>query len=97
MKQPRQDVIQELLSPEFIAKLKQADVILGVDEDTKHEFILFGRSTCRAVAATGVTKGFLSITVPILQETDELEALCAAVAHAKGYDEYEAAPTATSN
>ena len=94
MKQPRQYVIQELLSLEFIAKLKDVDVILGVDEETGNEFLLFGRSTLRGIVASSTPMDCAVARQSILQESDELEALIAAVRKAKGYDEYEdAEPT----
>jgi hypothetical protein len=59
------------------------DVILGIDETTGNSFVLFGRSTIRAVCACGRSFDCTVLRVHILLETDELEALTAAVSAAK--------------
>jgi hypothetical protein len=81
-----------LRDPRFIDQIRQAEIVIGRDEKTGNEFLLFGRSTARAVIASGKSMRVMAMLVPILQHTTELEALSAAVRIAKGYDEYEAAP-----
>jgi hypothetical protein len=88
--QARPHVIATLTSPGFIGQVKKADLIMGKDEASGHEFVLFGRSTLEAVVKENRTAKVHQLVVPILQETDELEALIAAVRVAKGYDDYQA-------
>lgn len=88
----RPEVMRKLGSAEFREELRQADVILGRDEETDNQFLVFGRSTLQAIVQSGVSMVGKVLYVPILQRTLELEALIAAVQVARGYDDYEAAP-----
>jgi hypothetical protein len=87
----REEVLRVILSPEFREELSNADVILGLDEATYSIVVLFGGATLRATAS-GELKECQTVLKPILQATDELEALLAAVTFAKGYHEYEENP-----
>lgn len=91
----RREVIQKLSSPQFLAELEHADVVLGRDEQTGNTFPVFGRSTLQSMKAANQSMDCYVIEQPILQKTRELEALVAAVQVAKGYHEYE--PTTSTN
>ena len=97
MKRGRPEILRRLNSSEFILELKAVDVILGIDEPTGNTFVLFGRSTIKAARAYGRSFDCTVLRVRILLETDELEALVAAVSAAKGYHEYEASETISWN
>ena len=82
--------MKRLGETDFLAGLMRADVVLGEDEDTGKVFVVFGRSTTKGIA--GSARGMVChvIRQPILQRSDELDALLVAVRLAKGYHEYEA-------
>ncbi len=82
--------MERLRSRAFLAALKEADVILGLDERTRNEFLVFGRSTLQGVVGSGRSMELVVLREEILQHTEELEALLAAVQVARGYHEYEA-------
>ena len=86
----RPHVIDMLTSPGFIGKVQEADLVIGKDEASGHEFVVFGRSILEAIVDENHMAKVCPLVVPILQATDELEALVAAVRAAKGYDDYEA-------
>ncbi len=93
----RPEMMGYLASAEFQENLKQNEVILGVDEKTGNEFVVFGRSTLRTMLSAAAPRPTLTMRVNILQATDELVMLIAAVRVAKGYDEYEAYEAASGN
>jgi hypothetical protein len=74
MKRGRPEILRRLKSSEFILELKAVDIILGIDEPTGNTFVLFGRSTIKAVRAFGRSFDCAVLRVRILLETDELEA-----------------------
>ncbi len=82
-------VIQRLHDPEYLGRLSRADLIFGLDEETDHPFLIFGRSKLKEIAAAGLSTKCVAIIEPLLQRTDELEAFIEAVRQAKGHDEYE--------
>jgi hypothetical protein len=84
----RPDIIQQLGSPEFLDALKQADIILGMDEATGNDFVLFGKSTLRGIAGSGAPMNCVVVKQKIRGNSLEFEALLAAVTAAKGYHEY---------
>jgi hypothetical protein len=94
--EPRPKVIARFHTAEFREKLRDADVILGIDEETGNEFMVFGRSTLDGIVAAG-ERPLLWAKVAILRATDELEALLAAVQEVKGYHEYEGYNSARDN
>jgi hypothetical protein len=85
----RPNIIQQLGSPEFLEALKQADIILGMDEATGNEFVLFGKSTLRGIAGSGAPMNCVVVKQMIRGNSLEFETLIAAVTAAKGYHEYE--------
>ena len=97
MKRGSPEILRRLNSSEFILELKGVDVILGIDEPTGNTFVLFGRSTIKAARAYARSFDCTVLRVRILLETDELEALVAAVSAAKGYHEYETSETISWN
>lgn len=86
----RPDVIAWLMSPDFARQVQKADLVIGKDEASGREFVVFGRSILEAIVDENHMAKVHPLVVPILQATDELEALIAAVREAKGYDDYEA-------
>jgi hypothetical protein len=89
----RPEVMRTLGGTEILEKIKQADVILGKDEETGNEFVVFGRSTLEGVVQSGQEMRAKVMVCSILQRTTELEALIDAVSVARGYHDYEAART----
>ena len=85
----RPEKLAEFMSPGFKALIQSADAILGVDEETGNEFIVFGMSTLESIVASSKPVASRVLTVAILQRTDELELLCAVVRAVKGYIDYQ--------
>jgi hypothetical protein len=83
-------MLEYFRSDEFQQKVRDANIIFGVDEPTGNKFLAFGRSSLEAIVSTGRTLECAIIEMPLFQETDELEAFLAAVVVVKGYHEYQA-------
>jgi hypothetical protein len=79
--------MHELADPEFHKELFQADVVLGVDEETGYEFLVFGRHLLQDCVDLNQSVDVLK--VPILQVTDELEMLLAVLNVVKGHHDYQ--------
>ena len=60
-------MIKNLGSPAFIEELKQADVVLGKDEQTGNEFVVYGRSTLKGIMGSGQPMECAVMKVSILQ------------------------------
>jgi hypothetical protein len=75
--------------PEFRAELKQSEIKVAQARSTGDEFVVFGRPILELIDVTGMEEKHKALMVPILEETNELEALIAAVQVAKGWDEYQ--------
>jgi hypothetical protein len=84
----RPEVCAYLMGDEFRKKLKTAKVIMGADPNTKNLFVVYGRDLVKTVAAELVPVADGLLVVQILQDTEELEILLAAVNVVKGQDEY---------
>jgi hypothetical protein len=87
--QGRPEILRYLCSNEFRVALKQSELIVGQDEATGNEFVVFGRPILERISETGAEEKHVVLMVPILQETEELECLIAAVQVVKGWHEYE--------
>ncbi len=68
--------------------LGKADVILGVDVMSGHEFLVYGRRALEEIVATGQSRKLAVVRIGIDQETDELEKLLALVSVMKGGFDY---------
>jgi hypothetical protein len=68
--------------------LSEAQVIIGRDVMTGHEFLLFGRDRLARIARTGVEQAAVVLKIELDQETDELEKLIALVEFIKGKHDY---------
>jgi hypothetical protein len=77
------------MSPEFQNELSKADIIFGKDEKTGIHFLVFGRSTLKSIVATRRSMTCNVLVQPVLQHTEELECLAAAVIVVKGHHEYD--------
>jgi hypothetical protein len=66
-----------------------ADVILGVDIDSDHEFVVYGRDRLRRVIGSGESEMARVLRIELDQESDELEKLIALVQVVKGSHDYE--------
>jgi predicted transcriptional regulator len=85
----RPEVIAMLTSPETHQQMFVADVIMGLDEQTGNEFLVFGRGLLNEIVERNTEARAKIITLHINQATSELECLIAAVQTVKGWDEYE--------
>ncbi len=81
--------VHALETEEYRDRLKAAEVIMGVDVDSGHEFLVFGRDCLQRIIDRNETESIAVVRVSLDQDTDELEWLCAAVQVLKGRDEYE--------
>ena len=88
--QGRPEKRAEFMSPEFKAQIQSAEAILGIDEESGNEFIVFGMSTLESILASSKSVASRVLVVAILQRTDELELLCMVVKAIKGYIDYQA-------
>jgi len=86
----RPEKLAEFMSPEFRALVESAEAILGIDEETGNEFIVFGMSTLESIVVSSKSVASRVLIVAILQRTNELEMLCAVVRAVKGYIDYRA-------
>lgn len=69
--------------------IEEAQLILGVDVMSRHEFVVFGRALLQRVADENATEEFSLVRIEIDQETEELELLTALVEVVKGFHEYQ--------
>jgi hypothetical protein len=81
--------LAEIMSRDFLARIKRADVICCRDEQSGNEFIVFGQSKSRALVKSGSASDGNVMRVDLLLRTGELDALRNAVIAMKGYDEYK--------
>jgi hypothetical protein len=84
--------LAEIMSRDFLARIKQADVICCRDEKSGNEFIVFGQSKSKALVKSGSASDSYVMWVDLFASTGELDALRNAVIAIKGYDEYKAVP-----
>src|SRR5579864_2249585 len=71
--------------------LRAADVIVGRDVMTGHEFILYGRDAVERIAASGDDSEDAGVIVISLdQDSDDLERIIALVKTIKGRHDYRA-------
>jgi hypothetical protein len=80
----------ELNSEDFRKQVFKADVVLGRDEQTGNEFVVYGRRFLQNSVELNRGVGAKVMYISILQATEELEMLLAAVQVAKGSHEYQA-------
>jgi hypothetical protein len=85
----RPKVIASFFRPSAQKEIADAEVIMGTDEMTGNEFLVFGREVVREIIASNTSRSVYVVRVPILQATEELEALLAATVFVKGWHEYE--------
>ena len=85
----RPEVVRSFFQPSTQKQLADAEVIMGADETTGNEFLVFGREVVNELVASKTSRLVAVIRVSILQATDQLEALLAATVIAKGRHEYE--------
>jgi hypothetical protein len=78
----------ELNSEDFRKQVFKADVVLGRDEQTGNEFVVYGRRFLQDSVELNRGVGAKIMYISILQATEELEMLLAAVQVAKGSHEY---------
>jgi len=69
--------------------LQAAEVILGVDIMSGHEFLIYGRKLCRELVNSGQNREVNVLRIGVDQETDDLERLVVLVQTAKGSHEYQ--------
>jgi hypothetical protein len=72
--------------------LREADVIIGVDVTSGHQFPVYGRAAFERIARTGQTEWLRITLVPLNQETGDLERLLAVVQAVKGHHDYQGGP-----
>lgn len=68
--------------------IASADVIIGVNTDDEHEFLVFGQQICAEVCDSGESKPARILRVELDQDSDDLEKLLALVTGVKGSHEY---------
>jgi len=85
--QGRPEIIRHLTSSQFSAQLSESELVLGVDERTGDEFLVFGRAAFSQGQALGIHLPCLKQA--IFCDTDELAYLLAAVSVVKGQHEYQ--------
>jgi hypothetical protein len=84
-----------LFDKTFRDEVKNAGLIIGVDEQTQNTFIVFGAATLSRIMKRDQAEFTEILKVSILEESAELEALIAVVNRIKGYNDYEAPQTKT--
>jgi hypothetical protein len=87
----RSPLRQALQDPASRAKIRDADVILGVDVRTGDRSLFYGRSALERGVETGEALSARFMIVPLDFATDELEMLVAACVILKGSCCYDAA------
>jgi hypothetical protein len=81
--------LAEIMSRDFLARIKRADVVCGRDEKSGNEFIVFGQSRSKTLLKSGSASDCNVVWVDLFERTGELDALRNAVIAMKGYDEYK--------
>jgi hypothetical protein len=71
------------------ADLRAADVILGVDNVSQKQFIIFGRRVLRRLVRGGPGRGAKVLRITLRQDTEELALLLTLVCATKGPHDYE--------
>jgi hypothetical protein len=84
----RPDKLHELNTLSF-NNFEDAELIYGLDEETGNRFVVFGGETLKEIAESDDdSRECSAIVIPILQRTEELEVLVAAVEVARSYSDY---------
>lgn len=65
------------------------DVILGVDNDSRREVLIYGRDTLERIAKSGEGEAVRILRIEFDFSTDDLEKLCGIVQAVKGRHDYE--------
>jgi hypothetical protein len=81
--------LAEIMSRDFLVRIRGADVIWGRDEETGNEFIVFGQSRSKVLVKSGSASDGNVMWVDLVERSAELDALRNAVIAIKGYDEYK--------
>jgi len=68
--------------------IASADAILGVDVDSGHEFVVYGREFLKGVAAGGEPEPARLLRIELDLDTDDLERLVALVTVLRGRHDY---------
>jgi hypothetical protein len=84
------DSLTRIQKEQLYAKVKAADVILGLEEDQPIVNIFYGRTLVQKIACGWKTKEARVVCFRYSQATDELEALCALCNVCKGGCDYDA-------
>jgi hypothetical protein len=74
------------------AVLREADVILGVDVVSRHEFLVYGQALIEDMIKSGRVRPGRVLKIELDQATDELEKLVALVELVKGSHDYQVYP-----
>ncbi len=75
-------------SPDYRPALATADLIIGVDVMSRHEFLVYGRDRLDRIIRTGKKVPLRALRIELDQATDELEKLCVAVELIRGRHDY---------
>jgi hypothetical protein len=96
---PREKKLAELQALTLeLSRISDPVVVLGVDEASGDEFIVYGRADLECSVATNTSAALTTVRVPILLDSEELEHLLAAVQAAKGRHDYQGGkPTGTGS
>jgi hypothetical protein len=87
--------VYEPRSPDVVKRLKEAEVILGRDVNTRNTFILFGRDTLEEIVRSDEPREVAMMRIELDQDTVELETICALMEVIKGRCDYQ--PGGTEN
>src|SRR5436190_12956981 len=77
-------------NPAMLDRLRDAEVIIGIDVMTRNEFLLFGKKTLEEIVRTGKTTSPLFIEIDQGEESDELEKAVVMIETVKGRCDYQA-------
>lgn len=82
------DISEPNRNPDYRPWLLAADLILGRDVGSGHEFLVYGRPALEEVSRSGRPRPFRIAVVEVDMETDELELLLALVEVLRGRHDY---------
>jgi hypothetical protein len=68
--------------------LHAAELIIGMDVMSGHQFLLYGREALERIASTGEAEGLRTLLIALDQPTDELERAIALMQTVKGRCDY---------